>query len=189
MDTLSYAVYPLYLLASGLLSLLGILFTPFARLGSYVLHLTLLPLRILALFEPLYIFLGTAMLIGITAGLVLHLMSVSIGRALRLSKASGVSGRRRHPKPLQDLKEAASLRPWKSSRYTNKPWSLDRDEARRSPGSSSANDPKTSSDYYAEWTNSKDRKALADGGLFPSTILEEEDDSRCSDDSENEKRQ
>lgn len=130
-----------------------------------------------------------AMLIGITAGLILHLMSVSIGRALRLSEASGVSSRRRHPKPLQDLKKAASLRPWKSSQYTKKPWSLDRDEARRSPGSSSANDQKTSSDYYAEWTNSKDRKALDDGGLFPSTILEEEDDSHSSDDSENDKRQ
>ncbi|KAL2217166.1 hypothetical protein M432DRAFT_641224 [Thermoascus aurantiacus ATCC 26904] len=155
--TLYYAVYPLLFLISSLLSLLGTLLMPFLHMGRYVLHFSLLPFRVLAKFESLYIFFGVAVLIGIAAGLILHLISTFILRVLQLSSE-------------------VSNAPGKKSR------SLVHCEAGHS-------DQKTSGDYYTEWTSRKDQTALGDGRLFPSTIIEEEDDSHSSDDVENDQWQ
>lgn len=121
-----------------------------------------------------------AVLIGIAAGLILHLISTFILRVLQLSsEVSNAPGRHRHQRPLQESRKATgqlSHYPGKKSR------SLVHCEAGHS-------DQKTSGDYYTEWTSRKDQTALGDGRLFPSTIIEEEDDSHSSDDVENDQWQ
>lgn len=44
-------LYPIFWLVQGLLSVLGALLTPFLHLGSYAIHLTILPFRVLAKLE------------------------------------------------------------------------------------------------------------------------------------------
>ncbi|KAL1959345.1 hypothetical protein VTO42DRAFT_2148 [Malbranchea cinnamomea] len=67
-----YAVYPVVLVGPRVLSVLRVVSAPLVLVVIFLLHLCLQPLRILSNFESVYIFFGTATLIGIVAGCVLH---------------------------------------------------------------------------------------------------------------------
>ena len=97
--------YPLIILLTWLLAVLFWITSPFIYTISFLLELVLLPLRFLARFEvrrtrtiystiylltcshqTLYIFFGVAVLLGLAAGVILHLMTRTSANLLGLDK-------------------------------------------------------------------------------------------------------
>ncbi|KAI9850688.1 MAG: hypothetical protein M1838_005252 [Thelocarpon superellum] len=150
-----YVVYPITTLISWLLVCLA----PVLHLAHYTFHALLLPLRILAKFETLYIYLGVAAVVGILTGSILHFSSGLLIWALDLRSSTE-----------EDLgphveRSRAALRKKKSGPAGS-----------LSPigsGSRPVLDPSIKREY-ADWLD-RDRARKRDG-LLSQTILEEEDD-------------
>ncbi|EXJ70592.1 uncharacterized protein A1O5_06662, partial [Cladophialophora psammophila CBS 110553] len=70
--TLSYALYPVLLLLRGIWYILASLSAPFIYIGLIIANASLIPWRIFASFEPLWYFLGSAVLLGLLLALALH---------------------------------------------------------------------------------------------------------------------
>ncbi|KIX97011.1 uncharacterized protein Z520_07125 [Fonsecaea multimorphosa CBS 102226] len=69
---LSYALYPVFLLLRAIWYILASLSAPFIYMGRVVAHFSLIPWRIFAAFEPVWYFLGSAVLLGLLFALALH---------------------------------------------------------------------------------------------------------------------
>ncbi|PBP17451.1 hypothetical protein BUE80_DR011787 [Diplocarpon rosae] len=126
---------------------------PFQHLGNYILSALLLPLRLLAKFETLYIFLGTAAIIGLITGSVLHLSSSVLVSVFNLNSVSEEIGRSaatvRAAREKKKLEQALQTSKAKSDSANS------RDEA--------------SIEKYTEWLEKSEQ------GLLGQTILEEDD--------------
>ncbi|RWQ92861.1 hypothetical protein C8Q69DRAFT_73362 [Paecilomyces variotii] len=174
--------YPIFWLVRSLVSLLGILATPFLHIASNVLRVAFLPLRILSRFESIFIFFGVASLIGITAGLVLHLTSKLVVRVLHLSQEPSppTPHVRKHPRSSKDHLDEFASAPGKSLPFIEDTQSSAYPETRGAPPSDAA--AKLSGNYYPRW--SKGTRGQSSRGLFSTTILEEDDDFSDADDFE-----
>lgn len=70
-----YLSYPILILSKPITILLLALITPIFRTAQGIVHTCLWPLRFMARFETLYIFLSVALLVGLLAGVALHYTS------------------------------------------------------------------------------------------------------------------
>ncbi|RAL60161.1 hypothetical protein DID88_000785 [Monilinia fructigena] len=84
-STFYYLSLPIALIFNWLLAILRTTLTPLPHLGNSLISAFLLPLKVLAKFETLIIFLGSAVLIGLITGLILRRSAFSI-RAARGEK-------------------------------------------------------------------------------------------------------
>ncbi|EEH50180.1 uncharacterized protein PADG_06259 [Paracoccidioides brasiliensis Pb18] len=95
--TAYYIAYPLTLQANFLLVVLKTVAAPWIYVGLYMLHIFIIsPVRFLLKFEPLYIFLSIASVLGISTGIFLHFISRYMQQVLGISSKSG-------GKDIQDL--------------------------------------------------------------------------------------
>ncbi|EKD13524.1 uncharacterized protein L3040_008609 [Drepanopeziza brunnea f. sp. 'multigermtubi'] len=129
---------------------------PVLHLVNYVLSACLLPVKFLAKFETLYIYLGVAALVGLVTGSVLYALSSVLVSMFSLKPVAEERGRSaasvraaREQKKLHKLENA-----WQSSTFKSEDLN-----ARSEP----------SLEKYAEWLEKTDQ------GLLGQTILEEDD--------------
>lgn len=166
-----YLLVPFRLLFSLLLYMLSWLLAPLLLLGHIVVHISMLPIRLLAQFETFYIFFGVAIAVGVIFGVVLHLIERSSvhlfgldrpapprERAVRGHSASSYRAAREKKRLDEELRNVARSRP-----YTTEPvlgqGGKERDTRR--PQMSPLSPP----------------HARQRAGLLSTTILEEVDDS------------
>lgn len=117
----------------------------------------ILPLKLLAKLETLYIFLGVAAFVGVLAGSVLYAFSFVLGSVFNLTATPEDKGRT--AASVHAAREKKKLeRVWQSSVTKN--------------GNSNA-----SMEKYAAWLEKGGKDYRTEDGLFGQTILEEDDDS------------
>jgi len=76
--------YPLLLVVYWIVILLSWIASPLIYLGRFFVQAGLVPLRFLAKFETLYIYFGVAIIVGLTTGLILHVLSRTSSHILGL---------------------------------------------------------------------------------------------------------
>ncbi|PTU18750.1 hypothetical protein P175DRAFT_0525531 [Aspergillus ochraceoroseus IBT 24754] len=149
-------ISPLVYVASVGYFLLVLLAAPVIKICSVVLHLVLIPLRILSKFEALFIYLGVALLTGVGLGVFLYLATTFTVHLL--NRALGASSRTR---PGLELRSKDGLRrPLKDAKTVYQ------------GDSTLSND-----DSWMGWGWQKEASLLNNGGLLSGTILEEEEES------------
>ncbi|PMD65143.1 uncharacterized protein K444DRAFT_520190 [Hyaloscypha bicolor E] len=128
---------------------------PALHLGHYLFSGMLLPLRLLAKFETLYIYLGVAAVIGLLTGSILHMSSSILVSIFNLT-----------PTPEEIGRSAASVRAAREKKKLEQAWqsSTTKVESGKWKG-----EPSTDK-KYSEWLE-------IDRDLLRQTILEEDDDS------------
>ncbi|KIW35465.1 uncharacterized protein PV07_02161 [Cladophialophora immunda] len=89
---LSYALYPVFLLLRAIWYILASLSAPFIYMGLVVTNASLIPWRVFAAFEPLWYFLGSAVLLGLLFALALHFTMRVFVVVFRLDRST--------PKPI-----------------------------------------------------------------------------------------
>ncbi|TVY81471.1 hypothetical protein LSUE1_G003205 [Lachnellula suecica] len=151
---LSYLLLPIRLLFNAL----RIALAPVLHLGNYILTGCMLPLKLLAKFETLYIYLGIAAVIGIITGSILHISSTILVSIFNLAAVPEETGR-----------TAASVRAAREQKKLEGAW-----ESSVSKGES-AGSKKDASTRNTEWLGSELGKRREDQGLLGQTILEEDD--------------
>ncbi|KAG4411033.1 hypothetical protein IFR04_015837 [Cadophora malorum] len=128
-------------------------FTPFLKLAMRILSGFLLPLKFLAKFETMFIYLGVAAIIGLITGSVLHLSSSLLVSVFNLTATSEETGR-----------SAASVRAAHEQKKLEQAW--DRIPTNNEKGDLRS-DPEM--EKFAEWLEKGDQ------GVLGQTILEEDD--------------
>ncbi|CAG8962252.1 hypothetical protein HYFRA_00005305 [Hymenoscyphus fraxineus] len=154
MRIFSYLLLPLNFLYQVLLIVLA----PLIHLGGYVVSVCLLPLKVLAKFETVYIYLGIAALVGLVTGSILHLSSSALISLLNLT-----------PEPEGKGRSAASVRAAREKRMLEDAW--DSSVLRESE----TGDSSSSARKQTIWLDRGRRGKKQD--LLRQTILEEDDDS------------
>ncbi|KAI9797510.1 MAG: hypothetical protein M1833_005421 [Piccolia ochrophora] len=153
---LSYLIlYPLLFLADCL----RICLAPASHLAHHILQATLYPLRLLAKFETLYIYLGVAVLVGTATGALLHFCSAVLITLLDLRS-----------NPQSQGHTAATFR---AARMKKQALGLRREQDKTGRNLSVLDD--TLKKDYATWLENDRAKNRA--SLISQTILEEEDDT------------
>jgi len=154
----SYISLPIKLLFRALLVLLA----PVLHLGSYVFTGFMLPLRLLAKFETLYIYLGVAAVIGVITGSLLHILSTVLISMFGVAAVPEDTGR-----------TAASIRAAREQKKLEGAWesSISTSESARLK-----NDPSIRK-QQTEWLESELSKRRENQHLLGQTIIEEDDDS------------
>ncbi|KAF4615578.1 hypothetical protein G7Y89_g15296 [Cudoniella acicularis] len=156
-STFSYLLLPLSLLLRVLLIVLA----PLIYLGSYVVAGTLVPFKILAKFETLYIYIGAAAIVGLITGSIIHLSSSVLISIFNLTPAPEDRGR-----------TAASVRAARDQKKLEGAWeaSLSKEGGERWRGDHAI------LKKPAAWSDTALR-TRGDKGLLGQTIIEEDDDS------------
>ncbi|KAH7321452.1 hypothetical protein BKA65DRAFT_80886 [Rhexocercosporidium sp. MPI-PUGE-AT-0058] len=126
---------------------------PFVNFTIYMLSAFLLPLKFLAKFETMYIYLGVAAIIGLATGFILHFSSSLLVSVFNLTAVPEETGR-----------SAASVRAAREQKKLDQAW--DRIPTKGDSGDL-RNDPEM--EKFAEWLEKGDQ------GLLGQTILEEDD--------------
>ncbi|KAL5334798.1 hypothetical protein BJX70DRAFT_347712 [Aspergillus crustosus] len=140
-------VYPVYYVAFCAYFLLSLLASPFVYLGSWVLWLTLLPLRILISLQPLLIYLTVASLIGAGLGFTLYYSTtLMIDVVLRHLPSRSITARLRSRREHRAIE--ASYIPSGESTVRN--------------------------DLWASWSWGQEISPAKKSGLASETILEED---------------
>lgn len=119
----------------------------------------MIPLKFLAKFETIYIYLGVAALIGLITGSILHLSSAILVSMLSLDSQQK---EKRSSSSLQSAEQASFEDSWRNARPKGHRDSLIPDDSLEK--------------RYAEWLEKSRGKNKEDQSLFGLTILEEEDD-------------
>ncbi|PGH32120.1 hypothetical protein GX50_05081 [[Emmonsia] crescens] len=108
--TAYYTIYPATIIATLLLAVLRTLATPFIHVAIYIFHICiLLPLRFLLKFEPLYIFLSVAGVLGVSAGISLHFLSGYMHQLLDIGVESEYSNEYKAKNKIVDGNRTSSL--------------------------------------------------------------------------------
>lgn len=148
-------LYPFALVLGWVL----IALSPVWHLLRLTLHALRLPLRIIASFEPVYVYLGTAVVVGIIVGSMLHLTSTTLISAFDL-RPSADDELKKPRRPAARSRDGRGAQPLKAH--------LPLDAAR----------PNVVDSRFRPYG---DRHELGrtpqKGGLLSQTILEEEDNS------------
>ncbi|KAK0100999.1 hypothetical protein ONS95_013011 [Cadophora gregata] len=124
-----------------------------SNLAMYISSGFLLPLRFLAKFETMFIYLGVAAVIGLITGSILHLSSSLLDSVFNLTTAPEETGR-----------SAASVRAAREQKKLEQAWD-------RIPTKSTKGDLRSDPEMerFAEWLEKGDH------GVLGQTILEEDD--------------
>ncbi|KAI9826879.1 MAG: hypothetical protein M1832_005818 [Thelocarpon impressellum] len=166
-----YIVSPVLGVVFFLSTLTSTLLSPLTHLLSYIMYAALLPLRLLARLETLYVYLGVAVLVGLASGTLLHLSSGTLVAALdlrarpgedeapRSTYSSSIDARRARRAAVRAKRQQAGDLPSPGSPEGLRHGGLDVGLKRE----------------YADWLD-KDRGRKREG-LLGQTILEEEDDA------------
>ncbi|KAH8689634.1 hypothetical protein BGW36DRAFT_433637 [Talaromyces proteolyticus] len=175
---LYYLTYPVWLLINALRALLGTLLLPFVHMAQGMLYLSLAPFRLLAKLQPLFLFLGWAVLIGGATGLLLFAVwHWAIGEDFQAVESPSILTRKSS----------------ESSKYSDSEFNLRLNKAYSKPsGSRSHHDQFDNThhrmskfgDIYSNWAKSADLSFGKQRALISTTILEEEDDNYDSEDYE-----
>ncbi|ESZ99433.1 hypothetical protein SBOR_0195 [Sclerotinia borealis F-4128] len=140
---------------SWLLAILRTTLAPLLHLGNSLISALLLPLRVLAKFETLVIFLGSAILIGLITGSVLHISSGILASLFKLASSPEETGRSvTSIRAVQEQKK-------RSSKPDLLKWKVDPSVEKR----------------YSEWLEKDGGRKKDEHGLLAQTIIEEDDDS------------
>ncbi|QSZ30635.1 hypothetical protein DSL72_000193 [Monilinia vaccinii-corymbosi] len=150
-STFYYLSLPIALIFSWLSAILRTTLAPLLHLGGSFVSTLLLPLRVLAKFEALIIFLGSAVLIGLITGSILRLSSSLLASLFKLTSSPEVTG------PIH----AAQGQKKRNSKADPFKWKLDPSVERR----------------YSEWLEKDGGRNKDEHGLLAQTIIEEDDDS------------
>lgn len=154
----SYLILPFTTILGWLLAALS----PILHLGNYIISGLLLPLRLIAKFETLYIYLGVAAVIGLITGSLLHLSSVVLVSVLNLT-----------PIPEEIGRSAASVRSAREQKKLEEVWQSSKAQADQARWRSDTSTERK----YAEWLEKDIGKRREEQGVLGQTILEEDDDS------------
>ncbi|KAB8299912.1 hypothetical protein EYC80_000155 [Monilinia laxa] len=154
-STFYYLSLPIALIFNWLLVILRTTLAPFLHLGNSFISTLLLPLKVLAKFETLIIFLGSAVLIGLITGLILRISSSLLTSLFKLT-----------PSPEETGRSVSSIRAAQGEKKRNSnpdllKWKVDPSVERR----------------YSEWLEKNGGRKRDEHGLLAQTIIEEEDDS------------
>ncbi|KAA8572865.1 hypothetical protein EYC84_003434 [Monilinia fructicola] len=154
-STFYYLSLPIAFILSGLWAILRTTLAPLIHLGNSFISALLLPLKVLAKFETLIIFLGSAVLIGLLTGSILRISSSILASLFKLTLSPEETGR-----------SVSSIRAAQGEKKRNsKPdllkWKVDPSVERR----------------YSEWLEKDGGRKKDEQGLLAQTIIEEEDDS------------
>lgn len=79
-------LFPIIWVVEHIVALLLIVLAPLYHLLQYTLHAASIPFRYLAKFETVYIFFGTAVLLGLLTGIILYATSHLLGPVLGLNR-------------------------------------------------------------------------------------------------------
>ncbi|EPE34025.1 hypothetical protein GLAREA_07038 [Glarea lozoyensis ATCC 20868] len=153
---LSLVLLPVRLLFSALLVLLA----PAIYLGRYVLAAALLPVKLFAKFETLYIYLGVAAIVGLVTGVILHFFSTLLVSLFNLTPAA-----------QEPRRTAASVRAEREQKKLEAAWEFS--TAKQEP--ESWRDEVASRRNQAQWLDMDRGRRREEPGLLGQTILEEED--------------
>ncbi|KAK2764886.1 hypothetical protein FQN54_008583 [Arachnomyces sp. PD_36] len=179
-----FLIYSVTFALSFLITLLRVLTSPLLRLGVYVVHLSLFPLRVLAKFENILSFFGTAVVVGLITGLILYFTSSFIFQVLQLTPEKSTQRRppirkrqQRGYKDFSGFRPRTTLHHWKPDNPKYLP-ETDSDHDSRSPGTGPSSPLKKEPDeYFASWKEEFDNMGEPkERGLLSTMILEEEDD-------------
>ncbi|CAL8582037.1 hypothetical protein XPA_007715 [Xanthoria parietina] len=157
---LYHLLYPFFLISKWIAAILLALGAPLVHLGSFVLHGCLWPLRFLAQFETLYIFLGVALLIGIATGTTLHYTSSFLAALMKLES---------RPQEPPRGRTMASHRVGRTGKLQQKTTPRPSSRIAASPRLADT----TSADDFAKLLEREKRSGRR--SLLTSTILEEDD--------------
>jgi len=153
-----YVLLPVVAFFRSLLVVLA----PLLHLGNHLLSGLLLPLRLLAKLETLYIYLGVAAVIGLVTGSILHLTSTVLVELFNLVPTA--EDKRRSIASVRDSREQIKLEEvWQNSSLRGIQGGS---KAQALPGKD-----------YAEWLDKSSGKRRDNQRLVKQTILEEDDDS------------
>jgi len=162
LSVLGSVLYYLSLPFTTAFDLLLVALAPALHLGHYALSGLLFPLRLIAKFETLYIYLGVAAVIGILTGSILHTTSSVLVSIFKLTPTAEATGR-----------SAASVRATREQKKLEQAW---QSSTNKSEPASWKMGPSTEKNY-AEWLETDRGQRGREQGLLRQTILEEDDDS------------
>jgi len=154
-STFYYLSLPITFIFSLLLAILETTLAPLLHLGSSLFSALLLPLRVLARFETLIIFLGSAILVGLITGSILHISSSMLASLFKLTSSPEDTGR-----SLASV-HATQEQKNRNSKQDSLKWKVDPSVEKR----------------YAEWLEKDGDRKGDQQGLLGRTIIEEDDDS------------
>ncbi|APA08119.1 hypothetical protein sscle_03g028890 [Sclerotinia sclerotiorum 1980 UF-70] len=153
--TFYYISLPITFIFRWLLAVLGIALAPLLHLGNSLISATLLPLKVLAKFEALIIFLGSAIFIGLITGSVLRISSNVLESLFKLTSNPEDTGH-----PLVSIHATKEQKKQKTKPDLLK-WKVDPSVEKR----------------YSEWLEKDGGRKKDEHGLLAQTIIEEDDDS------------
>ncbi|RAL07066.1 uncharacterized protein BO97DRAFT_429666 [Aspergillus homomorphus CBS 101889] len=149
--------FPIVYLAIWAYRLLRILTSPLVALGYLLLHVALIPLRILARFEALFVFLTIAILAGIGIGVFLFgTTTLTVETADRLVKFTLSIAARKFFGDNDDGPDSM---------------------VKTTPSSSTVS---TEDDYFTAWHGRQASRDVNKAALLADTIVEEEEASRST---------
>ncbi|KAI4131180.1 MAG: hypothetical protein LQ338_001385 [Usnochroma carphineum] len=155
-----YLFYPIFLFLKYVGLLLVAVAAPFLHLAHYLLHGCMWPLRFLAKFETLYIFVGAALLVGVVTGATLHYASAFLIALMNLES---------QPEEEPRGRTMASYRAERKDKLQH--------ETRPPPRPPVSTSPRIESTFKDKFSNFRERDTYSERSLLTSTILEEDDSS------------
>ncbi|KAK2778571.1 hypothetical protein FQN53_001770 [Emmonsiellopsis sp. PD_33] len=195
--TAYWIVYPITILARILLALLSLLVMPLRHAALFLVWVCMLPLRLLAKFEPLLIYLSVAGTLGVSAGIFLFFLSGYIYQFLDIASDDQIheSHTYQHNKTIFSKSKPREIKDTNNGNVTTtvlgKP-NLHEMRARDAEEEMEAKIQRSKQRlsgfkkelgmYPADWAMKKpgrDRRKEKEG-LFSTMILEEEDNGEMS---------
>ncbi|KAF7875039.1 hypothetical protein EAF04_002211 [Stromatinia cepivora] len=154
-STSYYISLPITFIFGWLLAILRTAFAPLLHLGNSLISTLLLPLKVLAKFEALIIFLGSAIIIGLITGSVLRVSSSVLASLFKLTSSPEDTGH-----SLVSIRATEEQKKRESKPDLLK-WKVDPSVEKR----------------YFEWLEKDGGRKKDEHGLLAQTIIEEDDDS------------
>ncbi|KAF5879613.1 uncharacterized protein Bfra_006820 [Botrytis fragariae] len=154
-STFYYISLPIIVISNWLLAILRIALAPLLHLGNSLVSAMLLPLRVVAKFETIIIFLGSAIVIGLITGLLLRVSSNILASLFKLTSD-----------PEDTDRSVASIRAAREHKKRNSKsdplkWKVDPSVEKRHSG----------------WLEKDGGRKKDEHGLSAQIIIEEDDDS------------
>ncbi|CAD6439667.1 5ffba10d-8892-4564-ab5b-a0dda35c9f7f [Sclerotinia trifoliorum] len=154
-STFYYISLPITFIFRWLLAILSTALAPLLHLGNSLISASLLPLKVLAKFEALIIFLGSAIFIGFITGSVLRISSNVLASLLKLTSNPEDTGH-----SLVSIRATEEQKKQETKPDLLK-WKVDPSVEKR----------------YSEWLEKDGGRKKDEHGLLAQTIIEEDDDS------------
>ncbi|KAF7957575.1 hypothetical protein EAE96_003150 [Botrytis aclada] len=154
-STFHYISLPIVVISNWLLAILRIALAPLLHLGNSLVSAMLLPLKVIAKFETIIIFLGSAIVIGLITSSLLRVSSSVLASLFKLT--SGPEDADRSVSSIRAAREHKK----RNSKPDPLKWKVDPSVEKR----------------YSGWLEKDGGRKKDEHGLSAQIIIEEDDDS------------